>query len=79
MEFIPLHETEAIVYPGGKSSLYGTEKESLSYEELDGVRLVQNYQDEFFDIGASENRRAFPGKAWIFLLLQTAIILWKGF
>ena len=62
MEFIPLHETEAIVYPGGKSSLYGTEKESLSYEELDGVRLVQNYQDEFFDIGASENQESFSWK-----------------
>ncbi len=62
MEFIPLHETEAIVYPGGKSFLYGTEKESLSYEELDGVRLVQNYQDEFFDIGAAENKESFSWK-----------------
>lgn len=62
MEFIPLHETEAIVYPGGKSFLYGTEKESLSYGELDGVRLVQNYQDEFFDIGAAENKESFSWK-----------------
>lgn len=63
MEFIPLQDTEAIVYPGRNSSLYGIKKDSLSFEELDGVRLVQNYQDEFFDIGASGNSESFSLKS----------------
>lgn len=63
MEFTPLQDTEAIVYPGRNSSLYGIKKDSLSFEELDGVRLVQNYQDEFFDIGASGNSESFSLKS----------------
>lgn len=53
MQFIPMYETEVILYPGQKTELYASEKESVEPEDLKGLRFIQNYQDEFFDIGAA--------------------------
>ena len=57
MQFVPMYETEVILYPGQKTELYASEKESVEPEELKGLRFIQNYQDEFFDIGAAGEDR----------------------
>ena len=53
MQFVPMYETEVILYPGQKTELYASEKERVEPEDLKGIRFIQNYQDEFFDIGAA--------------------------
>ena len=50
-----------ILYPGRQTELYDLEKETVNLGELEGVRFIQNYQDEFFDIG-SVNEEAFQWK-----------------
>lgn len=52
MQFIPMYETNLILYPGRLTQLYGSGKASANLEDLEGIRFIQNYQDEFFDIGA---------------------------
>lgn len=52
MEFVPMYETDAMLYSGRLKELYSSEKEKAGLEDLEGVRFIQNYQDEFFDIGA---------------------------
>ena len=61
LQFVSLHETDVILYPGRQTELYDSEKETVNLEELEGVRFIQNYQDEFFDIG-SVNEEAFQWK-----------------
>ena len=53
MQFVPMYETDVILYPGRRTELYASEKERVDLEELEGLRFIQNYQDEFFDIGAT--------------------------
>ena len=53
MQFVPMYETEVILYPGRKTELYISGKESVEPEDLKGLRFIQNYQDEFFDISAA--------------------------
>ena len=52
LQFVSLYETDVILYPGRQTELYDLEKETVNLEELEGVRFIQNYQDEFFDIGS---------------------------
>ena len=52
MQFVVLYETDVILYPGRQTELYDFERERVDLEELEGLRFIQNYQDEFFDIGA---------------------------
>ena len=52
MQFIPMYETNLILYPGRLTELYDSGKASANLEDLEGIRFIQNYQDEFFDIGA---------------------------
>lgn len=61
LQFVFLYETDVILYPGRQTELYDLEKETVNLEELEGVRFIQNYQDEFFDIG-SVNEEAFQWK-----------------
>ena len=61
MEFIPMYETEVIFYPGRQTEFYDSGKERVQLEELEGSRFIQNYQDEFFDIG-SVQENAFQWK-----------------
>ena len=61
LQFVALYETDVILYPGRQTELYDLEKETVNLEELEGVRFIQNYQDEFFDIG-SVNEEAFQWK-----------------
>ena len=53
-EFVPMYETDVILYPGRKTEFYGSGKDRIELDELEGARFIQNYQDEFFDIGAVE-------------------------
>lgn len=53
MQFVALYETDVILYPGRQTELYDFERERVDLEELEGLRFIQNYQDEFFDIGAA--------------------------
>ena len=53
MQFVALYETDVILYPGRQTELYDLERERVDLEELEGLRFIQNYQDEFFDIGAA--------------------------
>ena len=52
IQFVPMYETDLILYPGRLTELYDSGKESANLEDLEGIRFIQNYQDEFFDIGA---------------------------
>ena len=52
MHFEPIYETDVMLYPGGLTELYNSGKERAELEDLEGIRFIQNYQDEFFDIGA---------------------------
>lgn len=52
LQFVALYETDVVFYPGRLTELYNTDKEQVSLENLEGTRFIQNYQDEFFDIGA---------------------------
>ena len=61
LQFVSLYETDVILYPGKQTELYDSEKETVNLGELEGVRFIQNYQDEFFDIG-SVNEEAFQWK-----------------
>lgn len=61
LQFVSLYETDVILYPGRQTELYDLEKEIVNLGELEGVRFIQNYQDEFFDIG-SVNEEAFQWK-----------------
>ena len=54
IEFVPMYETYVIVYPSRKTEFYGSGKDRIELDELEGARFIQNYQDEFFDIGAVE-------------------------
>jgi len=53
MQFVALYETDVILYPGRQTEFYDFERERVDLEELEGLRFIQNYQDEFFDIGAA--------------------------
>ena len=61
MEFVPMYETDVIFYPGRQTEFYDSGKERVQLEELKGSRFIQNYQDEFFDIG-SVQENAFQWK-----------------
>ena len=61
IEFVPMYETDVILYPGRKTEFYGSGKDRIELDELEGARFIQNYQDEFFDIG-SVNEEAFQWK-----------------
>ena len=61
MEFVPMYETDVIFYPGRQTEFYDSGKERVQLEELEGSKFIQNYQDEFFDIG-SVQENAFQWK-----------------
>ena len=61
MKFVPMYETDVIFYPGRQTEFYDSGKERVQLEELEGSRFIQNYQDEFFDIG-SVQENAFQWK-----------------
>lgn len=48
MHFEPIYETDVMLYPGGLTELYNSGKERAELEDLEGIRFIQNYQDEFF-------------------------------
>ena len=47
-----MYETDVIFYPGRQTKFYDSVKEKVRLEELEGIRFIQNYQDEFFDLGS---------------------------
>ena len=53
LQFVSMYETDVILYPGRQTEFYTSGKERAELEDLEGVRFIQNYQDEFFDIGAA--------------------------
>ena len=52
LQFVPMYETDVGFYPGKETELYDSGKSKVELKDLDGVRFIQNYQDEFFDIGS---------------------------
>ena len=48
MYFEPIYETDVMLYPGRLTELYNSGKERAELEDLEGIRFIQNYQDEFF-------------------------------
>ena len=52
LQFVPMYETDVVFYPGKETELYDSSKRKVELKDLDGVRFIQNYQDEFFDIGS---------------------------
>ena len=53
LQFVPMYETDVVFYPGKETELYDSGKSKVELKDLDGVRFIQNYQDEFFDIDIS--------------------------
>ena len=53
LQFVSMYETDVILYPGQQTEFYNSGKERAELEDLEGIRFIQNYQDEFFDIGAA--------------------------
>ena len=52
LQFVPMYETDVVFYPGKETELYDSGKSKVELKDLDGVRFIQNNQDEFFDIGS---------------------------
>ena len=52
LQFVPMYETDVVFYPGKETELYDSSKSKVELKDLDGVRFIQNYQDEFLDIGS---------------------------
>lgn len=52
LQFVPMYETDVVFYPGKETEFYDSGKSKVELKDLDGVRFIQNYQDEFFDIGS---------------------------
>ncbi len=52
LQFVPMYETDVVFYPGKETELYDSGRSKVELKDLDGVRFIQNYQDEFFDIGS---------------------------
>ena len=52
LQFVPMYETDVVFYPGKETELYDSGKSKVELKDLDGVRFIQNYQDELFDIGS---------------------------
>ena len=52
LQFVPMYETDVVFYPGRKTELYDSGRSKVELQDLEGVRFIQNYQDEFFDIGS---------------------------
>ena len=52
LQFVPMYETDVVFYPGKETELYDSGKSKVELKDLGGVRFIQNYQDEFFDIGS---------------------------
>ena len=71
MEFVPMYQTDVIFYPGRQTEFYDSGKERVQLEELEGSRFIQNYQDEFFDIG-SVQENAFQWKDLDFSVLTNS-------
>lgn len=61
LQFVPMYETDVVFYPGKETELCDSGKSKVELKDLDGVRFIQNYQDEFFDIG-SVNEESFQWK-----------------
>ena len=76
MHFEPIYETDVMLYPGRLTELYNSGKDRAELEDLEGIRFIQNYQDEFFDIGAVKED-AFQWKDIDISVLTTVIILGK--
>ena len=53
MQFVSLYETDVVLYPGRQTEFYTSGKKRAELADLEGIRFIQNYQDEFFDIGAA--------------------------
>ena len=62
LQFVPMYETDVVFYPGKETELCDSGKSKVDLKDLDGVRFIQNYQDEFFDIG-SVHEDSFQWKA----------------
>lgn len=62
LQFVPMYETDVVFYPGQKTELYDSGRSKVELQDLEGVRFIQNYQDEFFDIG-SVHEDSFQWKA----------------
>ena len=52
LQFVSFYETDVVFYPGKLTEFYGTDRGKITMEELERTRFIQNYQDEFFDIGS---------------------------
>lgn len=62
LQFVPMYETDVMFYPGKETELYDSGRSKVELQDLEGVRFIQNYQDEFFDIG-SVHEDSFQWKA----------------
>lgn len=55
LQFEAFYETDVMLYPGKLTELLGEDRSELSLNDLKEMRFIQNYQDEFFDLGAAQD------------------------
>lgn len=49
LQFFTMYETDVVLYSGRKTEIYASRKDKAELADLEGIRFIQNYQDEFFD------------------------------
>ena len=59
LEFVPMHATALMLYPGGGSGLFHSMRSFAKPEDLKGLRFIQNYQDEFLNFKTAEEKPSF--------------------
>ena len=52
LQFEFFYETDVMIYPGKLTGFFNTDRSEASLKDLEGMRFIQNYQDEFFDLSA---------------------------
>ena len=55
LQFEAFYETDVMLYPGKLTELLSKDRPELSLNDLKEMRFIQNYQDEFFDLGAAQD------------------------
>ena len=55
LQFEVFYETDVMLYPGKLTELFEADRSGVSLKDLEGMRFIQNYQDEFFDLGAVQD------------------------
>lgn len=66
LQFFTMYETDVVLYSGRKTEIYASRKDKAELADLEGIRFIQNYQDEFL-ISELHGKMHSSGEILIFL------------